>query len=228
MKVKLYKPFDWYRGGTIYIISDTHFDDPESKKMNELWPTPQEMVNSINQFVGKKDTLIHLGDVGDIEWVKRLKGYKVLLLGNHDKGASNYIKKYSVHRDNGDIISDNILTLEEAEETVKEYELDHCDRNIAHIKNNGLFDEVYEGPLFINEKILLSHEPVSLPFGINIHGHVHEGLRHEYWANDRVMINVCSDVRDFKPVRLDDVISGFSVKDLHRQTINRAVKRKNV
>ena len=36
----------------------------------------------------------------------------------------------------------------------------------------GLFDEIYDGPLLIAEKILLSHEPVyGLPWCLNIHGH---------------------------------------------------------
>ena len=48
------------------------------------------------------------------------------------------------------------------------------------------FDEIYTGPLFIAEKILLSHEPVyGLPWCLNIHGHDHnhmepykEGCKH--------------------------------------------------
>ena len=50
-----------------------------------------------------------------------------------------------------------------------------------------IFDEIYDGPLFIAEKILLSHEPVyGLSWCLNIHGHDHwgieeyrDGCRHE-------------------------------------------------
>lgn len=223
MKVKLYKPFEhWYHGGTIFLISDTHFNDPDCSLMSDHWPTPDEYVKLINKFVGKNDTLIHLGDVGDESWISKIKGYKVLLLGNHDKGASNYTKVYS------SILEGKLLFQSEVRADVEafnfEYHMDHSEMPIY--TNNGLFDEVYEGPLFINEKILLSHEPVGLPFGINIHGHDHAGLHYEYWANDRVMINVCSNIREFKPLRLDDLIIDFKVKDLHRVIINKATEKR--
>ena len=39
------------------------------------------------------------------------------------------------------------------------------------------FDEIYTGPLFIAEKILLSHEPVyGLSWCLNIHGHDHNDM----------------------------------------------------
>lgn len=88
----LYKPFKhWSEKGGVYIISDTHFDDPDCKLMNPHWITPEEQVKRINSVVHKNDTLIHLGDVGDPKYIKQLKaGYKVLILGNHDRGVSYY------------------------------------------------------------------------------------------------------------------------------------------
>ena len=88
----LYKPFrHWSEGGSVYIISDTHFDDPDCKLMNSDWITPEEQVAIINSVVAKNDTLIHLGDVGNPEYMNQIKAhYKVLILGNHDKGASVY------------------------------------------------------------------------------------------------------------------------------------------
>jgi hypothetical protein len=42
---------------------------------------------------------------------------------------------------------------------------------------NGLFNEIYTGPLFIADKILLSHEPVhGLTWCLNIHGHDHNNV----------------------------------------------------
>lgn len=39
------------------------------------------------------------------------------------------------------------------------------------------FDEIDSGPLFISDKILLSHEPVyGLLWCLNIHGHDHNGM----------------------------------------------------
>lgn len=81
----LYEPFrHWSEGGSVFILSDLHFDDSDCKLMDPKY----------------------------VPMIKARK--KILLLGNHDaKGAYN-----------------------------------------------GLFDEIYTGPLFIADKILLSHEPV--------------------------------------------------------------------
>lgn len=233
MKIKLYKPFEhWYHGGTIWLISDTHFADPDCEYMNDHWPTPEEHIKIINKYVGKNDTLIHLGDVGDLEYIKKIKNcYKVLIIGNHDKGYSNYEKKYvALYKMDGyprryfDIFG-TFNSRDEAQATIDEYNSEHSYIDFI-ISDNRLFDEVYEGPIFINEKICLSHEPIDLKFGINIYGHVHQGERSISWANSRAQINVCSDVRDFKPVRLDDLISEFKTIDLHRVTIDKAKKNR--
>ena len=229
MKIKLYKPFEhWYHGGTIWLISDTHFEDPDCLLMSDHWPTPEEQVKIINKFVGKNDTLIHLGDVGNPEWIKKIKGYKVLLLGNHDKGKSNYEKLYLSELDGKFLCqSTNKKDIEEFNEY---YFWDYNKK--PYIIDNGLFDEVYEGPLFINEKISLSHEPLRLRFGINIHGHEHgygkyAGSTASYFGDDNgytcASINITSNLREFKPLRLDDLVNIKTV-DLHRITINRATE----
>lgn len=89
----LYKPFEHWGKNTCWIISDTHFGDPDLIHPYPDRPTAAEQVKLINSKVGKNDTLIILGDVGNVEWVKQLRGYKVLVMGNHDAGASNYLGK---------------------------------------------------------------------------------------------------------------------------------------
>ena len=74
----------------IFFISDTHFGDNRRFKIKE---TPfhdvnemnGEMIKRWNSVVSKKDTVYHLGDFGDFEFVKRLNGNVILILGNHDK-----------------------------------------------------------------------------------------------------------------------------------------------
>ena len=226
MRVKLYKPFEhWYHGGTIWLISDTHFEDQDCKLMNNHWPTPEEQVKLINN-VGKNDTLIHLGDVGNPEWISKLKGYKVLLLGNHDKGASNYEKKWYISVTKEDKFDRAFDSYEEAQEYIDEMNADGVDTQGLRVINNGLFDEIYEGPLFINEKICLSHEPIELKFGVNIHGHIHCGEQSFYWTGTKAQVNVCADVREFNISRLDDLLSEFKTIDLHRVIIDKAKKNK--
>ena len=223
MKIKLYKPFEhWYRGGTIWLISDTHFDDTDCSVMSDHWPTPEEQVNLINRFVGKNDTLIHLGDVGNPEWISKLKGYKVLLLGNHDKGVSNYEKKWYISVTKEDKFDREFSSYEEAIEYIDEMNGDGIDTQGLRVISNGLFDEVYDGPLFINDKICLSHEPIDLKFGINIHGHVHQGEQSIYRTDQCADINITADVREFQPIRIDDLISEYKTTSLHRLTIEKA------
>ena len=92
MITTLYPIFQhWSEKGSVYIISDTHFEDSDCKLMDKNWITPEEQVNIINSIVHKNDTLIHLGDVGNPEWISKLKaGHKVLIMGNHDKGKNMY------------------------------------------------------------------------------------------------------------------------------------------
>ena len=80
----------WYHGGTVYFYSDPHFNDANVKAMRKNYIGDEEQVKRIRSKVGKNDTLIILGDVGDKEFLKKIRGYKVLILGNHDAGASTY------------------------------------------------------------------------------------------------------------------------------------------
>ena len=88
--------------------------------------------------------------------------------------------------------------------------------------DNRLFDEVYEGPLFISNKILLSHEPLMSNIGcyFNIHGHCH-GEQEQFIDG----LNVCCEKINFEPVNLEQLIKNgivSSIKDIHRVTIDNA------
>ena len=176
----VYKEFNerWCKQ-TVWIYSDPHFGDEELAAGTPGRPSADEQVAMINSCVGRKDTLIILGDVGDVEYAKKLRGYKVLICGNHDAGRTNY---------------------EEA------------------------FDEIYEGALIIGEKILLSHEPVDIPWLFNIHGHDHAGVIRPGH------LNVCSDVRGYKPLNLNHILGKeghlAKIQSIHRITIDKATEKK--
>ena len=180
----LYEPFrHWSESGSVYILSDLHFDDSDCKLMDSNWITPEEQLEIINKMVFKSDTFVCLGDVGDPKYVPMIKARKkILLLGNHDaRGAYK-----------------------------------------------GLFDEIYSGPLFISDKILLSHEPVyGLPWCLNIHGHDHSGM--EAYREGCKHINLAANVCGYTPVNLGKLIKDGIISDIdsiHRQTIDRAVEKK--
>ena len=170
----------WSATGSVYIISDTHFDDFDCKYMDPNWITPQEHINIIKQDVRKPDTLVHLGDVGNGEWLTQLPACrKVLITGNHD--VLSKVSKY--------------------------------------------FDEIYTGPLFIADRILLSHEPIEglEKFCYNIHGHDH-GHTYRYHH-----INLAANVHNYRVFNLGANIKGgllSQIQNYHRITIDQASERK--
>lgn len=99
----------WYHGGTIYFYSDPHFADADVKAIRKNYIGDEEQIKRIRSKVGKNDTLIILGDVGDKEFLKKIRGYKVLILGNHDSGASTYKDYVDEVYEGVLMISDKIL-----------------------------------------------------------------------------------------------------------------------
>lgn len=91
-----------------------------------------------------------------------------------------------------------------------------------------IFDEIYTGPLFIAEKILLSHEPVyGLPWCLNIHGHDHNWK--EDYKEGCPHLNLAANVCGYTPANLGELIKGgvlSSISSIHRMTIDEATERK--
>lgn len=80
----------WNDYQTIFIISDLHFSDEDLRQGFPNRPSDEELVRRINAKVGRKDVLILLGDCGNPEFVRQLRGYKVLIAGNHEPGLSAF------------------------------------------------------------------------------------------------------------------------------------------
>lgn len=201
----LYDKFkDWYHGGSIWLYSDPHFSDEEMKYLRADCISDDEQVKRINSKVGKNDTLIILGDIGNTDYVRKLRGYHVLIMGNHDAGARNYVRH------------SGYIDREHRGEDGKFHYVE---------KDNGLFDEIYEGPLFISEKILLSHEPIDFPYALNIHGHDHS----KWYQEDDMHYNICAEHIDYTPVNLKWIVESGCLKrisTIHRATIDEATARK--
>ena len=178
----VYKTFmsRWGEFQTAWIISDLHFNEDDLKRAFPNRPSDDELVRRINAKCGRKDILFVLGDCGDLEYVKKLRGYKVLIAGNHDTGITKY---------------------------------------------EEVFDEVYEGALIIGEKLILSHEPINIPWLFDFHGHNHFGKAHP----DKMHMNVCADVLGYVPAHLNSLLNGgiaSKVYTIHRECIDNATERK--
>ena len=222
----LYKIFDhWHQEGTLWIFSDPHFGDDDLTTGIRNRPSPAEIVQRINAKCGRKDTLICLGDVGDVEYVKLLRAKrKILICGNHDAGRTNYERKQYFHG-----YMKSSYTKEAALADMKalypncRYEINDGGTCWGVVADNGLFDEVYEGPLMIAEKLILSHEPVDAPWAYNIHGHDHQGHKRKNHTN------VCVDVTGYQPINMNQWMKSGAmahVETIHRDTIDKATVRK--
>lgn len=77
----------WSENGSIYLVSDTHFNDSDRSLMGYNI-SESEQLYFLKENCHKNDTLIHLGDVGNPEYIDKLKCYKVLIMGNHDTGKT--------------------------------------------------------------------------------------------------------------------------------------------
>ena len=49
----------WAKNGSVYIMSDTHFDDPDCAIMSKHWINPEEQIQILNKKIFKNDTLIY-------------------------------------------------------------------------------------------------------------------------------------------------------------------------
>lgn len=227
----LYKNFQhWSDGGSVWLISDTHFDDTDREYMG-YDISEREQIEILKRRCHKNDTLICLGDVGNVEYFKELKCYKVLVMGNHDEAATKFQKK--IEMIDLDAYSEKEIKEKECKGEIDYVAYEFHKPFIRGYKENGLFDEVYTGPIWIAEKLVLSHEPLCLESGItrkpiafNIHGHDHSG---EYY-NDDYHLNICQNVFGYEPLNLKDFIKDGHlkrIKSIHREIIDYATRNKS-
>lgn len=230
----LYQPFQhWGESGTTWIISDTHFNDPDLIHAYADRPSAEEQVKRINAKCGRADTLIILGDVGDISYVRQLRAkYKILVMGNHDSGASNYQRQ--IFRQKFD---KGLFQKHEALDEMKRLYPD-CAYSISDSydfldnvpcwevsADNKMFDEVYSGVVVIGEKLMLSHEPIKgCDWCMNIHGHDHSRSH----KNDIYHFNVNADVIGYEPINFNKFMKEghlAHIVSIHRDTIDNATAR---
>ena len=230
----LYDCFEkWGKKGAIWLMGDTHFGDRDIKSGFVKRPTDEELITNINSKVGKNDTFILLGDVGDISCVRKLKGYKILILGNHDTGRSNYERKIVTEKfDKEQYQKDEALLEMKRLYPHCKYEIDegydfHSPFEYWKVNaDNNLCDMVIPGPLTLGEKLILSHEPIpNLSWALNLHGHQHNGSVKQGLYH----YNVCVDVMGPTPLNLNQFLKGgptAHIQPLHRQNIDTAIARK--
>jgi calcineurin-like phosphoesterase family protein len=87
-----------------YVFSDPHFGHERlmrvgRKEFDTIEQMHQTIVKNYNRAIVDDHTKVYwLGDIGDKqfieEFVPKMRGYKILILGNHDKFGKSFYHKY--------------------------------------------------------------------------------------------------------------------------------------
>lgn len=206
----LYYPFrKWSENAAIWLYSDPHFGDFESYTFRGLITdkTKEELdkfqVDRINKFVNKNDTIIFLGDIGDPTPLKKIRGHKILITGNHDRGAAFY-KEYFDEIYTGCLtISDRIILSHEP--------IEGCPPFLFNIHGHD-----HNGTDF-KEYVFRACDAVSSEkMAINALAAVKQ-----YKLN---RFNVCAEWINYKPVALKDIINSgvlSNIPTIHRDYLDK-------
>ena len=195
---------------SVFFTSDTHFGHKNiikysSRPFRDFAHMDWTIVNNWNSVIGETDVVFHLGDVamGDSErWdeiLKSLNGYKILVVGNHDrifagekprqreKWDEKYHEWFDEVRDNfeGFPLSNDLRV------------------NLSHFPYTG---DSHDGDRY--EQFRLEDEGVTL-----VHGHTHaefekhgDDARVSRSANGTLQIHVGQDAWGYQPVSEQAVI----------------------
>jgi calcineurin-like phosphoesterase family protein len=206
----LYYPFrKWSENAAVWLYSDPHFGDFESYTFRGLITdkTKEELdkfqVDRINKFVNKNDTIIFLGDIGDPVPLKKIKGHKVLITGNHDRGAAFY-KEYFDEIYTGCLtISDRIILSHEPIESCPPFLF-----NIHGHDHNGTDFKEYvfrDCDAVSSEKMAINALAAAKQYKLN-------------------RFNVCAEWINYKPIALKDIINSgvlSNIPTIHRDYLDK-------
>lgn len=206
----LYYPFKrWSENAAVWLYSDPHFGDFESYTFRGLITdkTKEELdkfqVDRINKVVNKNDTIIFLGDIGDPTPLKKIRGYKVLIIGNHDRGAAFY-KEYFDEIYTGCLtISDRIILSHEPIEGCPPFLF-----NIHGHDHNGTDFKEYvfrDCDAVSSEKMAVNALAAAKQYKLN-------------------RFNVCAEWINYKPIALKDIINSgvlSNIPTIHRDYLDK-------
>lgn len=195
----------------IWFTSDTHFGhaniieyshrpfkDPDH--MNEV------LIENWNSVIGEDDTIYHLGDVAMGPWEKwdgvlsRLNGYKVLVVGNHDR-----IFKGMSARQNERFADQYAGWFDEVHHNVENFELFNGEIvNLSHFPYEA---DHMEKARHMEFRLHDNGVPI-------IHGHTHsEKDVISYSEKGTVQIHVGVDSSNYTPVSEQQVVDYLRVAD---------------
>jgi len=185
-----------------WYTSDTHFSHENiirycTRPFANASVMNKVIIQNWNELVKPEDTVYHLGDVAFTGFdqaqniMSSLNGYKILILGNHDKSAAKMIE----------------MGFKEAHQSLM-LEIGGTQMNLSHYPYIGSGDPKYYKPKFDLKSLKDAGKHL-------IHGHVHTSFKSKPGLYKNIMVNVGVDQWEFKPVSEPDLITFINQPDLH-------------
>lgn len=192
-----------------YFTSDTHFSHANiirysNRPFKDVSHMNEAIIANWNSVVGPEDEVYHLGDVAlgpkeDWEAVfKRLNGYKILVVGNHDalfKGNKEAYRNRHGHLYNA---------FDEVYDNIRDFDLGGMKVNLSHFPYDG---DSHDGDRYTDYR--LEDRGTVL-----IHGHTHaefdkmgRSAMVSYSKANTLQIHVGMDAWSYTPVSEDQIIT---------------------
>ena len=83
-----------------FFIGDLHFGDEdiiffEGRPFTDVDGMNEYIITRWNDKISDNDTVFILGDIGEISYLEKMKGFKCIIRGNHDIFLATELDKYS-------------------------------------------------------------------------------------------------------------------------------------
>lgn len=185
-----------------FVTSDTHFGHKNILNLGKGRPFKdidhhnESIIENWNNVVSDDDTVIHLGDVALGPWVDwdgfltRLNGYKILVVGNHDRifkgGKSKDQERFAEHYDKW---------FDEVHDSLVNYNFAGRDFNFSHFPYDG---DSHGADRYQEHRLPDDGWPL-------IHGHTHKDsiLSESYGGTQQIHVGV--DAWNYTPVSEDQI-----------------------
>lgn len=175
----------------------THYglnDNVSDEKLLELFDNM--IVEKWNERVKDDDVIYCLGDVFakgvDEKLLRKLRGQKTLIVGNHDRSFSLYEK-----------LGWNVVLIVNDNNPKRSYLIEeHCGKKIMFSHYPIFHSDEYDREIVQFEKAHLCSLFVEEKCEVNIHGHIHDAD-----TSNQLSINVCVEKTGFAPVKIEELLS---------------------
>lgn len=187
----------------IWVFSDPHFGHDNiirycNRPFKNIKEMDNQLVTNYNRLVRPHDVVYFLGDIGfKLDVIKKMKGKKILIVGNHDKKSHTYYYSLGFQA----ILESALITYGKKRVFLSHYPYRPFLQKIRVISKK-LVRMIKRGrsikQLLQQTKVELAKYPKK--YKRMIHGHTHSNVRYS-----KSGINACVDAWNYGPVCLDNI-----------------------